>query len=648
MKHLLLTLLILLLAGEAWAVTVYVDPSLAASCPNTFNQYYAPATGLCNGTDANNGRGYKTWAEVSWNAGYTYLQKDGTTAAGGPTFAADTITVSTINGGVAYIDAGGGTDGMTPNGRVGTTVSHFSISNYSRSCLRFPKDGTFSDITCGGASAATGYEIQGSTSLASGHVLTLGTTGHPITITQNKGPLFTATGTGTSSVVINNWTVTGPSPTLVASSYGFYFSGLGSVSFTNVNLTGVTTTAGNLVYATGVGTWTSANNNLNVVPATPSVGNGFLIYGNAVTTTVNSTDDNASYLSQGTGFTFQKATLNVLRPIASHNTTSTVPGVGVGCGIVVGDEVGAGKECTGTITNATTSYNDSYGFVPKLYSTSLTINGLTSNYNGVAAVAGAAGGPYHLQGLHIASPAVTGTNITTIGNYSEGIIVPDNLASFTGSHLTVQGNGTGEARGGINCAVEGTTCNLSFFLITGNAGYGLTYGGYTSGTTGATGTAYNGTIYGNTGSQVYVNSKRAVTLKNTIISGATIAVETTNGNLNLTLGNNAYYDSASTSAFVWKAGAAEAFAAWVANTTETGSAWGNPLFTNAARGDFTLLPTSPARGAGLSSVWAGTLNVYDGSGTVRITDGTTGAITVPGVDIGAYQSQPQMGIGFGM
>jgi hypothetical protein len=46
------------------------------------------------------------------------------------------------------------------------------------------------------------------------------------------------------------------------------------------------------------------------------------------------------------------------------------------------------------------------------------------------------------------------------------------------------------------------------------------------------------------------------------------------------------------------------------------------------------------------SVWTGTADVFDGTNKVRITD-TAGSLVVI-LDAGAYQSQPQMGIGMGM
>jgi len=88
----------------------------------------------------------------------------------------------------------------------------------------------------------------------------------------------------------------------------------------------------------------------------------------------------------------------------------------------------------------------------------------------------------------------------------------------------------------------------------------------------------------------------------------------------------------------------------------TGGTWQNagydthgvnadPLFYNVASGDYRLRLGSPARGKADPSVWSGTASITD-INSIRITDGA-GHLTVI-LDMGAYQSQPQSGMGFGM
>ena len=71
--------------------------------------------------------------------------------------------------------------------------------------------------------------------------------------------------------------------------------------------------------------------------------------------------------------------------------------------------------------------------------------------------------------------------------------------------------------------------------------------------------------------------------------------------------------------------------------TGTNAITSDPLFTNAAGGDFTLQAGSPALNACDNTVWAGTVNVIDFNG-VAITDGS-GNIVAPGgtVNCGAFE-----------
>jgi hypothetical protein len=121
------------------------------------------------------------------------------------------------------------------------------------------------------------------------------------------------------------------------------------------------------------------------------------------------------------------------------------------------------------------------------------------------------------------------------------------------------------------------------------------------------------------------------------------------GKLKLIRGNLYYHVGngvTETEAFSRDGGATKlTFAAWVALGYDTHSRYGNPLFYNAVGGDFRTMIGSPARGGADVAVFAGATPIYDYSGKVLIWNGSE-LVTIP--DMGAYQSQPQMGMGMGM
>jgi hypothetical protein len=72
----------------------------------------------------------------------------------------------------------------------------------------------------------------------------------------------------------------------------------------------------------------------------------------------------------------------------------------------------------------------------------------------------------------------------------------------------------------------------------------------------------------------------------------------------------------------------------------------DPLFVDATNNNFRTRIGSSARGLATPTAISGTVNLFDSSGTVRITDAAGNLCVI--LDSGSNQSQPQTGMGMGM
>ena len=199
MKKLITIILLILLAGNGWGATYYIDPT----CATPGNG----ASGVCAGgaTDP-----FDQWSDVSWAAGNTYLQKSGTTASEAVSITTggsvgNRVTIG-IYGGVnnAIIDNGGlSANGLTLGSVNYVDISNISVNNFTGKNILF-NNSTHDNTLTNCSSTGGGYAIYSGSTLYNYTISGFTATSN----TPASGGAIYLAGTSSHDLVLEHFTVT--------------------------------------------------------------------------------------------------------------------------------------------------------------------------------------------------------------------------------------------------------------------------------------------------------------------------------------------------------------------------------------------------------------------------------------------------------